>query len=231
MMRIYASDEYFEGQGDGYVSYDAQEATLRATFRRFLRDLAGRGVKGGSILEIGCGYGYFLDEAGQMFEKRAGTDFSAAAVARARELTGADIRQGGVEAFEERPEFDLGVAIEVLEHVYRPTHFLATLRKRIRPGGHVFIVVPNAGSLWRRVMGQAWPSWKLPEHISHFTPTSLTRTLKRAGFIRPQRIAGSHAYPAGLIASKLGVSLSDSLGSRPIWLPGVVIGMLAKKPE
>ena len=68
MRASYADDAYFEGGEAGYSSYQAQEATLRPTFRRFLRELSHRGMTGGRLLEVGCAYGFFLDEAKGYFD-------------------------------------------------------------------------------------------------------------------------------------------------------------------
>ncbi len=232
MFALYASDEYFAGcEEGGYSSYAAQEDALRRTFRRLLSEMDKRGMRGGRLLEIGCGYGYFLDEARRYFDELVGTDFSRDAVEQAGRVETATVHLGGIEQVREEPVHDVAVAIEVLEHVYRPVWFLSELRKRLKPGGSVVIVVPNAGSVLRRLMGTSWPSWKLPEHISHFTASSLARALKRAGFVRPSRIPLAHAYPAGLVLEKLGVSRCPAwLARRPVWLPGVVMAMEATKP-
>ena len=84
MLDIYRNDDYFEGAASGYSSYIEQEGALRTTFRRFLTNLRQRGLTGGSLLEVGCGYGYLLDEARHDFSRRVGTDFSALAATEAR---------------------------------------------------------------------------------------------------------------------------------------------------
>src|SRR5438128_8821588 len=88
MQEVYRQSSYYEGGACGYVdaSYAAQEGALRATFKRLLGNLAKRGLTGGQLLEIGCGYGYLLDEARLFFHRRVGTEFSpeGAQIARAR---------------------------------------------------------------------------------------------------------------------------------------------------
>ena len=62
----------------------------------FCTILPDSGLTGGDLLEIGCGYGYLLDEARAFFERRVGTEFSpqGAEIARA---TGAEVFVGGIE--------------------------------------------------------------------------------------------------------------------------------------
>src|ERR1700747_3476725 len=78
MREVYCESSYYEGGESVYadVSYTAQEFALRATFKRLLHNLAKRSLTGGNLLEIGCGYGYLLDEARSFFGRRVGTDFS-----------------------------------------------------------------------------------------------------------------------------------------------------------
>ncbi|HZA38650.1 MAG TPA: methyltransferase domain-containing protein [Candidatus Baltobacteraceae bacterium] len=106
-----------------------------ATFKRLLWNLRKRGLTGGDLLEIGCGYGYLLDEGRLMFQRRVGTEFSSegAAIARA---TGAEVFVGGIEQVPPGMEFDCITATQVIEHVYEPLSFVQRLANRTKPGGH-----------------------------------------------------------------------------------------------
>ncbi len=98
MQEAYRQPSYYEGGVCGYAdtSYTAQESALRATFKGLLHNLARRGLIGGDLLEIGCGYGYLLDEASSFFQRRVGTEFSPQGAEIAREA-GAEVFVGGVE--------------------------------------------------------------------------------------------------------------------------------------
>lgn len=237
MLKMYASDEYFRGGAEasgGYVSYEGQELALRLTFRRMVKVLEKRKALGGRLLEIGCGYGYFLREARDKFDYVAGTEFSAEAARKAAAHADA-IYHGGLKEAAEKCEknfFDMVVAIEVLEHVYDPLDFLCSARELLRRGGFIVISVPNAGSLYRTVMGKRWPSWKLPEHVSHFTKKSLFKLLRRAGYIYLHTLPTPHAYPLGLVASKLGIGvrLPRWLEERPFWIRGNILTVIGLRP-
>src|SRR6185503_12980899 len=60
----YYTRQYFEGGvSDGYADYVATEQTLREEFRRTVDFILGATPARGALLEFGCAYGFFLQEA------------------------------------------------------------------------------------------------------------------------------------------------------------------------
>ena len=224
MTRRYSMDAYFTGQAGGYSDYEAQEASLRATFRNFLANLATRKLVGGSLLEIGCGYGYLLDEAKPFFHTRVGTDFSSEAVERAQQKADC-IYQGGVGQIPAHECFDCVIATHVIEHVYNPIDFVNQLSSHLKTGGKLILAAPDMGSFWRRLMGHRWPSFKLPEHILYFNRQSLCTLLRKTGYENTMPLPYPHAFPFPLIASKLNLPLPSYLQSFSVWLPATTIAV------
>jgi len=71
--------------------YNEETANLSQTYGKYLARLDAYGVKKGSLLEIGCGNGFFLEEARrQGYADVRGVEPSRAAI----ELARADIRSG-----------------------------------------------------------------------------------------------------------------------------------------
>lgn len=225
----YRDASYYGGGDSGYSdsSYSVQEGSLRATFRRFLRMLATRGMAGGDLLEIGCGYGYLLDEARGLFKSRAGTDYSTEAAAAARS-TGAEVYVGGVEQLPADARFDCVIATQVIEHVYDPWSFVDQLTRRSRPGGHICLATPNYGGALRKLMGKRWPSFKVPEHVVYFDVRTLGMLLQQAGLRQVRPIPYLHAFPLELIARKFGVRVPGRAGRVTVWIPASTIAMCGK---
>jgi SAM-dependent methyltransferase len=150
MQEAYRQPSYYEGGACGYAdtSYTAQESALRATFKRVLHNLAARRLTGGTLLEVGCGYGYLLDEARAYFDCRVGTEFSldGAEIARA---TGAEVLVGGTEQISAERKFDCILAVQVIEHVYQPFTFVKYLISHTQPGGHIVVATPDIGGVLR----------------------------------------------------------------------------------
>jgi len=224
MIQLYSTDKYFAGQAVGYSDYEAQEASLRATFRALLDELATRKLVGGSLLEIGCGYGYLLDEAKCFCQKRVGTDFSAEAVAHAQHKADR-IYKGGIKQIPKNELFDCVIATHVIEHVHKPIPFVQQLSSHLKPGGKLVLAAPDMGSFWRRLLGHRWPSFKLPEHLLYFDRKSFYRLLSDAGYQNITFLPYPHAFPLPLIASKLNLPLPDFLKNYFLWLPATTIAI------
>ena len=158
MVDAYREAAYFEGgSGPGYSSYLAQESTLRRTFRRLLRTMQRLGMTGaaagagGRLLEVGCAYGFFLDEAKPYFRHRAGTEFSEAGAALARPCAD-HVYVGGLEAIPDGAhggQFDTIVLIHTIEHVYDPVKLLrGGQAEGTLTGGCLSILTSLSGTEW-----------------------------------------------------------------------------------
>lgn len=224
MLELYSDDAYFEAETAGYTSYSRQADALRLTFHRLLQNLEKRGLSGGSLLEIGCGYGYLLAEAQPFFDVITGTDYSSAAVQIAGEKADR-VYQGGIDQIPEFEKFDCIVATHVIEHVYRPLEFIQKLAAHLKPSGKLIIATPDMGGFWRTLMGRRWPSFKLPEHILYFDQTSLTNLLQHAGLIRVKPLPYLHAFPIPLIAEKLHITLPSAFDKFSLWLPSTTVAV------
>jgi SAM-dependent methyltransferase len=230
MSALYASDDYFEGGVSGYSAYERQQPALRATFRRLLQNLSRSHRTGGTLLEVGCGFGYLLDEARPFFAHRVGTDFSAGAVQAARQHADA-VYLGGADAVPPGQAFDCVIASQVIEHVHQPQQFVSSLLQRLRPGGCLLLATPDAGSPWRRLMGRRWPSFKLPEHLLYFDRRTLARLMLDAGLRDPALVAHPSAFPLPLVASKFRLRIPAFFDRFSLWIPGATLAMVGVKPD
>jgi len=229
MAETYRDDRYFEGEGLGYSSYLAQEPTLRRTFRHLLRSLERRGMTGGSVLEVGCAYGFFLEEAQGLFSRREGTDFSRAAAAEAARRIDR-IRLGGLEQLGADERFDLVACIHVIEHVYDPVAFVERLRSHLHPGGWLILATPDMGGFWRSLLGHRWPFYKMPEHVTYFDRRSLARLLGLAGYVDVRPLPYASYFSLDLVGEKLGVRLPGPLGRLQVRLPATTVAMAGQAP-
>jgi SAM-dependent methyltransferase len=224
MLRFYEDDDYFENGDVGYAGYLQQEQSLRYSFRRFLQALHHRRLDGGALLEVGCGYGFLLDEAKPYFDYRVGIDFSAA-VERA---TGrADrVYQGDLDTLPAQERFDCIILVSVIEHVHTPVDYLRKLRERLRPGGKVVVATPNVDSVFRRLLGARWPAFQVvPEHVTFYNGPTLSALMTRAGYSGVTSLPYVRAYPANMVIDEFNIwpRLFGPLGTRDVPFPGYMV--------
>jgi SAM-dependent methyltransferase len=229
LQEAYRQPSYYEGGDCGYAdtSYTAQESALRATFKCLLHNLAERRVTGGALLEIGCGYGYLLDEARAYFDRRVGTEFSVEGAEIARS-TGAEVFVGGIEQICAERKFDCILAIQVIEHVYQPLTFVKQLIRLAQPGGHIVFATPDMGGVLRKVMGRYWPSFKVPEHVGYFDSMTLSRLMEKAGLSDVRPLPYPHAFPLGLLTAKFGLNIRSVFGRLKIWVPATTVAVYGR---
>lgn len=209
-------ESYFDGrQADGYADYQGSQEILRKEFRRTLRVLARGGVSGGALIELGCAYGYFLEEARAAFSV-CGVEVSAAASAACR-ARGLRVESAlSPELAAECGPFDAAVMLDVIEHLSDPASILAELRGAMRKGGRLLLTTGDIGALAARLSGSSWRLMTPPQHLWFFSPETVTRLLERTGF-RTLRV--THPWkvvPLSLIAFQ-GLRLLG-LGNRS-WMP------------
>ena len=137
----------------------------------------------GRFLDFGCGSGAFLDAMagydGIGFEVQA--DVPGGASRQGRFVTG-DILADAIGQTGLAPaSFDFIVAWDVLEHLAAPTQQMERLHTLLKPGGRLYLTVPNSASWVARLSGEKW-NMLLLEHLWYFDPATLTRFLERCGF-------------------------------------------------
>ncbi|HVA06289.1 MAG TPA: class I SAM-dependent methyltransferase [Acidimicrobiales bacterium] len=137
----------------------------------------------GRILDVGCGPGHTLVVARNRGWDASGVDLVADAVKIAVERYGLDVRCSMLEdsGLPER-SFDVVAATHVLEHQVDGIDFLTSIARWVKPGGCLFIEVPNWASVDRLGNAEQWFGLRPLEHLAHYTPQTLAKLMERIGF-------------------------------------------------
>jgi SAM-dependent methyltransferase len=164
-------------------TYSDQVPDLRRTYGGCLAALEQYGVRKGSLLEIGCGNGFFLEEAlAQRFRVVRGVEPSAAAIAQAapavRSSISHDIMRRGL--FEDA-QFDVICLFQVFDHLPEPGEVLDACVKALRPGGLILAVNHNVEAWSARILGERSPIVDI-EHTYLYSPDTMSRILSIHGF-------------------------------------------------
>lgn len=135
-----------------------------------------------SLLDVGCGEGFFLFNASKAGYVAKGVELSQEAVAYAKKEFGLDVE---AKPFEQLrfPEnyFDVVTLWQVLEHLPHPLATLKVVNKVLKPGGLLAVSTPDIEGVPARLFGKRW--WNIRKiHINQFTTKTLKATLENAGF-------------------------------------------------
>jgi 2-polyprenyl-3-methyl-5-hydroxy-6-metoxy-1,4-benzoquinol methylase len=137
---------------------------------------------GTTLLDIGCGEGFFLFNASKVGYTTKGIEISQDAAEYARREFSLDVE---AKPFEElrfvENYFDVVTLWQVLEHVPYPLMVLKEVHRILKPGGLIATSTPDIEGIMVKIFRRKW--WNLRRlHINQFTAKTLTDILNRAGF-------------------------------------------------
>lgn len=133
------------------------------------------------LLDLGAGTGGFASVM-----QRSGWTVSAlepdeAARSKAAELYALSLEDSS-KLFElEASKFDAITLWHVIEHVHPLHAYVEQLKKILKPGGIIFIAVPNYTSYDASLYKQFWAAYDTPRHLYHFSPTAMQQLLQLHG--------------------------------------------------
>lgn len=169
----------------------------------------------GRMLDVGCGAGAFMYRLKELGWETHGVETDSSASEAARKL-GLDVRTATLEqAGYPEEHFDIVTAIHVLEHIHSPISFMEEMWRVLRPGGLLYIEVPNLRSFNFRIFGRNWFHLDAPRHLCSYWQRPLMRLLRATGF----RVMRIH-YNSGTIGLRGSIRHDRrALGRKPLrWL-------------
>lgn len=177
---LYAAENYIfthNAQTDGPQKLKYDEYQVR--FQRLKPFLS----KKKSLLEIGCGDGKFLRMIKNEVGYAEGLELSPPQVEKLRK-EGFICYDKMISEMEPPKKYDIICMFALLEHVPLVRNFLQVLKTYLKPGGDIFIEVPNLNNTL--VSGLEIPEFKnfyyRPIHLYYFNPNSLGKLLAAEGY-------------------------------------------------
>jgi 2-polyprenyl-3-methyl-5-hydroxy-6-metoxy-1,4-benzoquinol methylase len=135
-----------EGVGRIYLGEDANAAEYKAKWERIGGVLEGLRAHGAvTLLDAGCGNGYFSERAAKLGYRVEGVDFSEKAITAARSVPGRDAiawRVAPLDEYRSTTTFDVVMSIDVLFHVVDDDmwrRILTNLTALVSPRGALLI--------------------------------------------------------------------------------------------
>jgi SAM-dependent methyltransferase len=141
----FTSIDYSEKHADVFAARydDGTQATKVSVVRRLLGD-----VQDKTIIDLGCGIGYFASLCVDLGASVVACDFSESMVSRTRQRYGSKFPI--IRSSVEMPpfasgQFDVVLALDVIEHLYHPEHMLHGVRRLLKSGGRLIITTDRTG--------------------------------------------------------------------------------------
>lgn len=143
--------------------------------------VAETGIKKGSLLDVGCGTGAFLNEMKSAGWQITGLEPDETARKNALELFGIQT-QPSDELFNlPAQSFDAITMWHVMEHVHELHEYTERLKELLKPGGRLLIAVPNYTSHDAGHYKEYWAAYDVPRHLYHFSPASMRVLMDQHG--------------------------------------------------
>jgi len=197
----YVESDLFANWHAGYDEHTPEVRMFQAALDRL-----GQFLSPGSLLDVGCAKGLFLDLARKRGWNVQGVEISHTTAAFARQEFGLQVFTGVLEeAHFPANSFDVVSLWDLIEHLDNPFGFLRETARILKPGGIVLILTPNHDSLitrmgyllYRASAGALHKPLDLIydyHHNWYFSRDTLTRALRQAGFHDILRVDGMGAH-------------------------------------
>lgn len=178
--KLYSGD-YFNNKEFGYSGYE-QDAHLRIqNFKRWLKDIKPFLEKEkGSVLDIGCASGYFLELMRDNGWSVEGIELDPSM------QTVLDKKQiptfpHPFDEYKTDKKFDLITLFDVIEHLPEVHQTFKKLTDILDEKGIIALITPDYNSFQSKFFGKNWFQLKPQEHIQYFTPATLQKAIEPHG--------------------------------------------------
>ena len=179
--KFYQSDFWQKEKAGELANTIEQQDWLNAIYGDWL-SLVGAYTRGRTLLDVGSGYGLFLElahsEGWNTFGIEPNTEAADYSMGKGSLIFSRDEQVGNT-------RFDCVSAMWLIEHLPKPLDFLKWCRMHLEPGGVLLAAVPQE---WTEDQAKAngyvaKKNWYIHHtHLNYFSQTSFANLLGRAGF-------------------------------------------------
>lgn len=178
-------DGYHSGDVDfGFDYADADLVAYEEDLNNTRLQWIEQHVAPGRLLDVGGGIGHLSGMAARRGWQATLLEPVAAAAAAAQErYPDISTEVAGTEGFDRLDgPFDAVCFVHSIEHIPPARETLEQARDLLGEAGHLYVEVPNFGSLSRRLQGDRWLGWQAGEHVYLFEADTLVALVERAGY-------------------------------------------------
>lgn len=161
----------------GYFNYNLMEEAVKKDYNFATEFLKKKYKVGDRVLEVGCGYGFFLKNllnSGIVKKKFLyGIEISkkAASISSKYGL----IKNSKLETSVFKNKFNYILIFEVIEHLPQPKELINFAEKYLQIGGYLILTTPDISSIWFKFLKKRWPAVQPYFHNVYFDHDSIKK--------------------------------------------------------
>lgn len=178
LLEAFYSKAYYQNDSlIGYAGYQREEAIHRKNAGHLLDyTLGDLGVARPRMLDVGCAFGYLLDEARKRGCDVTGVEMSDYARNHAVSTLGINVHSTLDSVVAEGAQFDVVFMLGTIEHLTDARGMTDTINKVLKPGGQLVITTIDTKGFFPLY------ALKPPEHTIYFSHANLALMLGYSGF-------------------------------------------------
>lgn len=157
---------------DTQTDYDSRSVFRLISRERQISNIINKFIRKGSVLDIGCNKGdYLLSLNGEW--NLEGIELSAPLARIAERRTAGIVHAKPIEDFKSETQYNLITSYAVIEHLYSPESFVRKCCEFLTIGGYLVLMTGDRTSRQALSMGDCWPLYFSPDHVSFFSSDSI----------------------------------------------------------
>ena len=221
-------EDYLPVDSDEVAAWDRMMKPVIHSSTHLIK--ARTGADGGRLLDVGCGFGFFLREMKNQGWQVEGGEIAPAGIRYTRERWNIPVHDQPLEELGIADNvFDVVTLFYVIEHVADPIQLLTEVNRILKPGGLVLLRWPHSTPLVKLLgpFSKKLDLYHTPYHLYDFAPDTVRALLRRTGFDYIKTVIGGATCPpqrtyriTSLIFGRLADTLCR-LSHGKVMLPGV----------
>lgn len=168
-------EDYFTGKE--YLNYKNDKLIIQKNFSCRLKKII-KYIKGGTLFEIGCAYGFFLEIARKYFFVE-GIDITEKPTEFAKKELGLNVNTGNYLDLRLKSKKDIFCMWDTIEHLQSPEKFIKKVSLELNSGGYLFLTTGDIESILAKIRGRKWRMIHPPTHLYYFSKDTITKLLKK----------------------------------------------------
>ena len=165
-----------------YHDIKKAEIVIRRDAQRSLQKIDQFVTKPVKLLDVGCGRGFFLDEARKRGWEVSGIDYSNRVINYATNFLKLIAQRANIFTFKSKQKFDVVTLNQVIEHVSNPNKLIKQCYRLLKSTGIIYIATPNISSISAKIAKENFDYIIPPEHLGFFNNKTLSLVLIQNGF-------------------------------------------------